>query len=64
MLLPHRDVLGLDIKQNMWNPELNGHTIIADLRNTKELSILPPDSDIVIHVAANASVYELNHQYR
>lgn len=58
-LLPHHQVVGVDLVQNKWNPELNAHTVIADLRRKEELAKLPLNLDLVIHFAANARVYEL-----
>jgi len=58
-LLPQHQVVGVDIEQNKWSSELNAHTLRADLRNSDELANLPSDLDLVIHLAANARVYEL-----
>jgi nucleoside-diphosphate-sugar epimerase len=58
-LLPFYQVTGVDIKQNAWNQRLNDITVNIDLRDAENLSCLPPDSDLVIHFAANARVYEL-----
>jgi len=58
-LLPQHEVVGVDVNQNRWNPKLNVHTICLDLRKNKALNGLPIDFDLVIHLAANARVYEL-----
>jgi nucleoside-diphosphate-sugar epimerase len=58
-LLGKHEMVGVDIRQNKWKSELNGHTVIADLRRSEELAKLPTDFDMVIHFAANARVYEL-----
>ncbi len=58
-LLKSHEVVGVDIKQNKWNRQLDALTISADLREIKELPCLPSDVDLVIHLAANARVYEL-----
>ena len=58
-LLGKHEMVGVDIRQNKWKSELNGHTVIADLRKSEELAKLPTDFDMVIHFAANARVYEL-----
>jgi len=58
-LLPHHEVIGVDNRQNRWHPYLNDHTINADLRKDGEVSSLPKNIDLVIHLAANARVYEL-----
>lgn len=53
------DVIGVDRKNNKWGPSLNEKTINADLLNQKELDNIPKDVDMIIHLAANARVYEL-----
>jgi len=58
-LLGKHEMVGVDIRQNKWKSELNGRTVIADLRKSEELAKLPTDFDMVIHFAANARVYEL-----
>jgi UDP-glucose 4-epimerase len=54
------DVVGVDIKPNKWNEKVQEVTINLDLRD-KDLIInkLPKDVDLVIHLAANARVYNL-----
>ena len=44
-LLPKHEMVGVDIRQNKWKSELNGHTVIADLRKSEELAKLPTDFD-------------------
>jgi len=52
-------VIGADKVPNKWNKEINDLTIQVDLRNKEEvLSVLPKDVDFVIHLAANARVYD------
>ena len=58
-LLPKHEVIGTDVVQNKWNPELDARTIRLDLRKREVLSRLPRDFNLVIHLAANARVYEL-----
>ena len=58
-LSPFHQVTGVDIKQNSWNQCLNDNTVNIDLKDAKNLSCLPPDSNLIIHFAANARVYEL-----
>ena len=54
------NVIGVDNRSNQWNPELNEKTIIADLRNFDEISKkIPSDIDLIIHLGANARVYNL-----
>ena len=53
------DVVGADWEPNKWKPEIDALTVNVDLRDEKNLSKLPSDVDVVIHLAANARVYEL-----
>jgi UDP-glucose 4-epimerase len=50
---------GVDKKKNDWNVSLNARTIIANLLNSGELEKLPKEIDLIVHLAANARVYEL-----
>jgi len=53
-------IVGADWKKNKWIKELEAKTIHIDLRNKKlVLENLPKDVDLIIHLAANARVYEL-----
>lgn len=55
------EVIGADWLANKWNPEVNAKTHIIDLRDEKlftaHSSLLTVD--VIIHLAANARVYEL-----
>ncbi len=53
------DVVGVDIRQNRWNEEVNRRTINIDLRNPEDVNKLPKDFDLVVHLAANARVFKL-----
>ncbi len=53
------DVIGLDRRENYWNPNLNKRTIQADLLQLTDYSKIPSNVDTIIHFAANARVYEL-----
>jgi len=53
------EVVGVDWKPNKWNNKINKLTVIGDLRDKKTLEKLPKDMDLVIHLAANARVYNL-----
>jgi UDP-glucose 4-epimerase len=53
------DVVGADLVPNQWNPSANKRTLIADLRDEKAFDTLPHDVEMVVHLAANARVYEL-----
>jgi len=53
-------IVGADWKKNKWIKELEAKTIHIDLRNKKLiLEKIPKDVDLIIHLAANARVYEL-----
>ena len=52
-------VVGMDIVPNKWLPSVQDVTILGDLRKKEDFSKLPKDIDIVIHLGANARVYEL-----
>jgi UDP-glucose 4-epimerase len=51
-------VTGVDWVKNKWQPSIDAITIQADLRDRSSIQKLP-DTDVVIHLAANARVYEL-----
>lgn len=52
-------VVGADWEPCKWNPAVEALRINIDLRNKEELKALPTDVDLIIHLAANARVYEL-----
>lgn len=54
------EIRGIDQRKNPWNDQINEITTIVDLRNTNAtLDQLPKDIDAVIHLAANARVFNL-----
>ncbi len=53
------DVIGFDKKPNKWHKHLNKATIIGDLLSEKDIKKIPKDIDLIIHLAANARVYDL-----
>ncbi|HEY4521101.1 MAG TPA: SDR family NAD(P)-dependent oxidoreductase [Candidatus Paceibacterota bacterium] len=54
------DIVGVDKEPNTWNEEVQRKTIILDLRDKERvLRELPKDVDAVVHLAANARVYNL-----
>lgn len=54
------NIVGVDYVKNKWNKEINQATIQVDLRDKKKtLELLPKDIDLIVHLAANARVYEL-----
>lgn len=52
-------VIGIDIKHNRWSEKVDEITTISDLRDKNFFSKLPDDFDMIIHLAANARVYNL-----
>lgn len=54
------EIIGVDWKTNKWHKNLEKRTIHLDLRNKNlVLKKLPNKVDLIIHLAANARVYEL-----
>jgi nucleoside-diphosphate-sugar epimerase len=52
-------ITGLDIRHNKWNNQVDKLTIISDLRKANFQSVAQNDFDLIIHLAANARVYDL-----
>lgn len=54
-------VTGIDWLENKWQKKINALTLRCDLRDEKATHALelPKDVDAIIHLAANARVYEL-----
>lgn len=52
-------VVGMDMVPNKWQPSVQAVTVIGDLRKKEDFAALPTDIDVVIHLGANARVYEL-----
>ena len=50
---------GIDLVHNKWNKEVNDVTIIGDLTDRSIYESFSADYDMVIHLAANARVFEL-----
>jgi len=59
LLEENYEIVGVDLKPNKWNDKINELTIIGDLRNKQTFENLPKNVDLVIHLAANARVYNL-----
>ncbi|MDA1208694.1 MAG: NAD-dependent epimerase/dehydratase family protein [bacterium] len=55
----NHEVVGADWEPNNWNPAIAKITINADLRDENACDVLPTDIELIIHLAANARVYEL-----
>ena len=52
-------VAGVDRRPNAWNPAVQAITTVGDLLDPATLERLPRDVDVVIHLAANARVYDV-----
>ncbi|MDD4353624.1 MAG: NAD-dependent epimerase/dehydratase family protein [Candidatus Nanoarchaeia archaeon] len=60
LLSKNFEVIGMDIKHNKFSKEVDNITKIIDLRDFEStLSAFSGNIDIVIHLAANARVYDL-----
>jgi nucleoside-diphosphate-sugar epimerase len=55
------EVVGVDWEPNKWNKEIDDLTVNIDLRDKNQLtaSRSPLAADLIVHLAANARVYEL-----
>jgi len=52
-------VIGFDKTKNKWRKDLNELTIIGDLLKKEDIRKIPKDINLVIHLAANARVFNL-----
>lgn len=53
-------VQGIDVRPNQWKPEVDAVTKVGDLRDPAAMDQLDPTGvDAVVHLAANARVYDL-----
>jgi len=54
------EVVGIDYRPNIWSNEVSERTINLDLRDKQKVKTkMPSDIDLIIHLAANARVYNL-----
>jgi len=51
------EVIGVDIKHNQWRTDVDSVTVLCDLRNSSLFEKLTKDFDMVVHLAANARVF-------
>jgi UDP-glucose 4-epimerase len=56
---PEYEVVGVDWLPNKWSAAVQEITVLTDLRDPEAIARLPTDFDVVIHLAANARVYDL-----
>lgn len=59
LLAAGHTVYGVDRVPNKWNPEIQALTTMVDLCIDEQLGSIPTDIDVIVHLAANARVYEL-----
>lgn len=52
-------VTGVDREPNKWSKTAQELTIVGDLLNPETITQLPTDVDTIVHLAANARVYDL-----
>ncbi len=52
-------VIGFDWLENKWNEDVQNITTLLDMRDEEAVKAVHVDADILIHLAANARVYEL-----
>ena len=54
------NIVGVNLKQNSWRSDIDKLTLKIDLRNKPNvLNSLPTNVDLIIHLPANARVYNL-----
>lgn len=51
------EVIGVDLKHNKWSEGVDSATVICDLRNSSFFEKLRKEFDMVVHLAANARVF-------
>ncbi|MCA9371260.1 MAG: NAD(P)-dependent oxidoreductase, partial [Candidatus Peregrinibacteria bacterium] len=59
LLSEGHDVVGADWEPCKWQQKVEDLRIDIDLRHAEEYGKLPTDVEMIIHLAANARVYEL-----
>ncbi len=59
LLAAGHDVVGADWEKNKWQPSIQAVTVMADLRDKAQWKKIPNDVEAIVHLAANARVYEL-----
>ena len=59
LLAAKHDVIGVDRVPNKWQPSVQRITKMIDLLVPEQADSMPSDVDVVIHLAANARVYDL-----
>jgi UDP-glucose 4-epimerase len=52
-------VIGFDRQKNVWNEKIDKLTVRGNLLKKEDFKKIPEDIDMVVHLAANARVYDL-----
>jgi len=58
-LMREHEVAGVDMRPNHWSQEVDRLTTKADLRDPEAFSKFATDFDAIVHLAANARVFDL-----
>lgn len=53
------EVTGIDRRPNAWNPDVNAITVQGDLLRDSGWDQAPARTEVIVHLAANARVYDL-----
>lgn len=59
LLAKGHEVIGVDRVPNKWQPAVQAVTVVADLLHANAMDRLPDGIDAIVHLAANARVYDL-----
>jgi UDP-glucose 4-epimerase len=59
LLQTDHEIVCVDWEPNKWIKAIDERTLRIDLRDAKAMKQIPSDIDIIVHLAANARVYEL-----
>lgn len=59
MLAGGHTVLGVDWLPNKWQPSVQAVTKIVNMLDPAQVATIPGEFDVMVHLAANARVYEL-----
>lgn len=59
LLEENYDVIGFDKVKNIWHPSFNKLTIRGNLLYKNDIKKIPKNIDLIVHLAANARVYDL-----
>ena len=58
-LMEEHHAVPVDVRPNKWNERISAETLLVDLTKKEQLSRMPQNVDLVVHLAANARVYDL-----